>query len=170
MQNWQRFSPILWFAFLCNCLLCCTEGLQFYEALFVNCWPYSLSSQIPVSKVWSCASLLQCVSYSFFYHYAAFWFLHSKTLVHLELIYKVGDEDLAEFSYMLTHPSFPASFVKEVVFSLVSPSAIFVKNQVTRIVWTWSGSSVLLHWSTCLFMTVPCRFYYHGSVVYLKVG
>lgn len=75
-------------------------------------------------------------------------------------------------SWILLHatlPSFPASFVKEAVFSLVS-SAIFVKNQVTRMCGLTSGSSVPFHWSTCLFMTVPCRFYYHGSVVYLKVG
>lgn len=43
-----------------------------------------------------------------------------KALVQLEQIYKVRDEDLADFSYTL-HTIFPSTLVKEAVFSLVSP-------------------------------------------------
>lgn len=171
-MNPARFSPILCFAFLYHCLLCCTDGLQFYKALFVNCWPYALSSQIPILNVWSCASLLQCVSYSFLLPLCSILGCTFKALVQLALIYKVRDEDLAEFPYMLHLHLSQHPLLERLSFLLCLLFAIFVKNQVTIIVWTyiWVLCSVTLIYMSDYDSTLPFLLPWLRSISWGWVG
>jgi hypothetical protein len=86
------------------------------------------------------------------------WSSHSsrfsvRSLIYFSwFLYKVRNG--IEFqSFTCGCPVFSATFVEEAVFSVMYIFDIFVKNQVVIAVWAYhSGSSVLTHWSTCLFL------------------
>lgn len=86
-------------------------------------------------------------------------------MIYLELsLYRVIDMDLFLF-FTCSHPVWLALFVGNTVSSPVCIWLVKKQISVGRSVVT-SRSSVLFHWSMCLFfMPMPCSFYYCSSVI-----
>jgi hypothetical protein len=55
--------------------------------------------------------------------------------------------------------------VEEAVFSPSCVLGFFVEDQLAIYVWFMSGSSILIHWSSCLFL---CQ-YHAGFIFYLFI-
>jgi hypothetical protein len=79
------------------------------------------------------------------------------SLIYFELILVLGDKHESSFSFLpVNKPLFPATFVKEAVYSPLYVFVAFVKNKVGIAVWIhiWVLYSVPL-----VFMSALCRYH-----------
>jgi hypothetical protein len=116
--------------------------------MFIKLLPMPLSS--------SSLLILSCRSISFRSY------IKVCDLLWIDNWYKIRDWDIVSFFYS-GYPVFPAPFVEEVDFSPMHALGSFVKNQMDIGAWVLSVSSVLFHWSSCLFL---CQ--YHAIFISLK--